>query len=672
LPSDSRHSFRALGERWLPLALAVVCLGVYLATLCPIPGPGDSPELAAAVVTRGVPHPTGYPLYTLAGNLFVRSVPIADAAWRLNAFSALAGAIAVGLYAAFLRRFTGSNAAAWLVAGVFAFSPIFWSQCTVTEVYALHVLLQSVLLWLWWRFEETGDRRWLRGLAVCVGLSFAHHLMTVLLMPLLAVALLGRRRDWLRPAFAAELLVLTLAPLALYAHLPLAVARGAAVEWGTPDTLERFIHHVTGRQYHHLIANPDSEFVAHRLAYYPIGLMRQFAGAAPLALLGVACLRRSPRVLAATLAGFTCAAWFALSYDVIDPDPFYLPSCLLLGAWIAVGIARILDAVSVHAERLAPYARAACLAVPLVPLAVHYGAQDRSEWLAPHDQTMAVFAAAPPDAVFVIWGMEGSMPLYASLVERVRPDVTVIDLHLLMRGTYGPELDRLRWDPALDADAKLAATLAELPRLEGRPRELIALPIDAGTGWERYGFHVVDAGAAQRIVRERPELRVHEPGVASPIARFQPGVALLDVSVTAAPITQGDLLAIDYLWRLERTPEGPLHVASLFADAAGEAALDRSGAPQVAERHRLGQGTHLAGFSAGDVFRERVYALAPRDLAPGRWHLWIGLEDERGPVGLEGGARFARSAPFRVEPRTSELWRTPPVRQPATRNIATR
>jgi len=672
LSSSLVQSSSTRTERWLPVALAVPCLGAYLATLCPIPGPGDSPELAAAVVTRGVPHPTGYPLYTLVGHFFVRWLPIADAAWRLNAFSALAGALAMGCYAAFLRRFSGSSAAAWLVAGVFAFSPIFWSQCTITEVYALHVLFQSASLWLWWRFEETGDRRWLRGLAVCIGLSFAHHLMTALILPLLAIALLGRRRDWARPAFMLELLLLALAPLALYAHLPLAVARGAVIEWGTPDTWERFIHHVTGRQYHHLIANPDVEFVGNRLAYYPIGLLRQFAGAAPLALLGVVCLRRSPRVLAASAAGFAGAAWFGLSYNVIDPDPFYLPSCLLLGAWIAVGVARVLRAVSARAEQLAPYARAACLALPLVPLAVHFDAQDRSEWLAPHDQAMAVFAAAPPNAVFVIWGMEGSTPLYASLVEGVRPDIPVIDLHLLMRGDYGPTLDRLRWDPALDADERVAATLAELPRLGGRPRELFALPIDAGVGWERHGLHVVDAGAVQRIVRELPELRVEGAQSAAPIGRFRAGVALLDVSVTAAPVAQGDLVAIDYLWRLDRVPAEPLNVTSRFADAAGDAAIDRRGAAQIAERHRLGQGIPLSEYAVGQVFRERVFALAPRDLAPGRWHLWIDLEGERGPVGLADGARFARAAALSVEAREPALWQPPPVQRPTPRQLVSR
>src|SRR5437588_516850 len=49
---------------------ALVAFAVYLRTLAPSVPPGDSPDLITAAVVLGVPHPPGYPLFTILGHLF--------------------------------------------------------------------------------------------------------------------------------------------------------------------------------------------------------------------------------------------------------------------------------------------------------------------------------------------------------------------------------------------------------------------------------------------------------------------------------------------------------------------------------------------------------------------------------------------------------------------------
>jgi hypothetical protein len=75
---------------WIGLALFLVSLGIYSATLAHTVGFIDSGELAWASATLGIPHPTGYPLYTLLTYLFVSAFPFLEPIAAINLFSALA------------------------------------------------------------------------------------------------------------------------------------------------------------------------------------------------------------------------------------------------------------------------------------------------------------------------------------------------------------------------------------------------------------------------------------------------------------------------------------------------------------------------------------------------------------------------------------------------------
>ena len=86
--------------------LAGLALLVYLATLAPglsFEHSGtDGGDLVAAAWNLGVPHPTGYPTYTLLAWLFTR-LPVGVVAYRVNLLSAACAAGTVGLLYAALR-----------------------------------------------------------------------------------------------------------------------------------------------------------------------------------------------------------------------------------------------------------------------------------------------------------------------------------------------------------------------------------------------------------------------------------------------------------------------------------------------------------------------------------------------------------------------------------------
>jgi len=146
--------------------VALLAFALYLRTLAPGLLGGDSGEFQFAAWLGGFVHPTGYPLYLLLGWLWTHLLPLGDPAWRMNAFSAAWGALAVGLLYLLARQVIGVAARgrlpllavrlpALLAAATFAVSPTFWSQAVVAEVYTLNAALIVAFLFALSRWAAT-------------------------------------------------------------------------------------------------------------------------------------------------------------------------------------------------------------------------------------------------------------------------------------------------------------------------------------------------------------------------------------------------------------------------------------------------------------------------------------------------------------------------------------
>ncbi len=175
-----------------PFIAAAGALLLYLPTLAPgltwRAGGADAGDLITAAWNWGIPHPPGYPLYTLLGRLFL-SIPWGEPAWRMNLLSAVAGAAAAALVAVAVVDAVRQGGAADRVAEVagsvaglsLAVTPLLWTQATITEVYAPLAAGGAAVILLARRAVtrlRAGERAGapLLGLAFISGLLITHHL----------------------------------------------------------------------------------------------------------------------------------------------------------------------------------------------------------------------------------------------------------------------------------------------------------------------------------------------------------------------------------------------------------------------------------------------------------------------------------------------------------------
>ncbi len=199
----------------------VVSFLVYFFTCAPSVTLEDCGELAVAGDYMGVPHPPGYPSWTVCAWLFARLLSWVtfrgqpNPAWAIAVMSAFWGALATGLAAMLVSR-SAADLLSWRrrrdaaddpdadrfvpvasgVAGaasalVFAFSPVMWSQSTIVEVYSFNAFFLMLVLLLAYRWMRRPSARLLVLTAFLFGLGLTNYQVLLLaLVPLVLVILL--------------------------------------------------------------------------------------------------------------------------------------------------------------------------------------------------------------------------------------------------------------------------------------------------------------------------------------------------------------------------------------------------------------------------------------------------------------------------------------------------
>lgn len=517
-------------------ALALV---LYAVTRAPDLTFIDSGELAAAATTLGIAHPTGYPLYVLIGHVLATAPGPGEPIARMTLFSAACGALAAAFAADGARRILraaglsgGPSAIGGLAAGlILATARTPWEQSVVVEVYALHLLLLTVLLDLTLVAGDLGLSPRARTTALVLlaygaGLALTNHLSIAFLLPALAFYLLRQGTVRIPIGLLAAGFAIG---ISAYLYLPIRSACEPALDWGDPETFGNFYRHASGAVYR--VWFLSSTAVAQKqfgrfLALVPIEMSP--LGLAPAAV-GIAILWRKRQVLAQALILLVILnLLYAVNYDIHDIDAYFLPAFLVLALWAGIGIGLAAAALG-RWRSLAPRGRTAlglvlALLVPAFALEWNYSAASQRNQRLVVDYTTAMFASLEPNAVILSrqWDYFCSAVFYEQLVRGHRRDVTLIEKELLRRRWYLKQL--ARQDPELDADcadlrAEFAHTLA--PFETGRTfdqQRLQALYVDL------IQCYLTSAMAHGRPVYLTPDAL--EPGIAAGLVQVPVGLAM--------------------------------------------------------------------------------------------------------------------------------------------------
>lgn len=475
------------------LFAGLVCLVIYILTLHPSITFMDSGELAAAVYTFGVPHPTGYPLFLIIGYV-VSHLPLPGSViYRLNMFSAIESAIAVivSYYTALIiikyifDKLSSKPAKnqlykkdkktqntvesqnpkkdikdysklsyilSFTAAVCIGLGKTFWADATQVEVYALHSLLISLIVYYSLKIlisiKEPVKKNWLL-LFLILGLSFSNHLTTIFVIPaLLYLFYLQYSAD---KQFSKKIIpfgLLIIPGLLLYSVLVISSGSGPPyLNWSDLQNISNLPDHLRGSDYSQLMFSSASKFSVIAGEFFK-NLPGELA-ILPLifSLAGIVLLWKTFRNLFIYIA--ICVVFtllYSFNYNIIDINTYYLLAFYLLILIIPAGILYLITfgnpAILINRKDEPKTSIIKAVVVGLILIffsaAYNYKENDNSSNYANVDFTVNTLNSLPDNSILVSyeWAYIYSSSLYFQLVEKLRPDVKVFNIKFLSAPWY--------------------------------------------------------------------------------------------------------------------------------------------------------------------------------------------------------------------------------------------
>lgn len=452
-------------QRFYAEAAALIIFIIYLTTLASTVIHLDSGELAAVQATLGIAHPTGYPLYTIIGFIFSKILFFFDTIYSLNLLAAVYCSLSV-LILIKLSRLILDNinttspdlkskkkkpvafeldeeqkmVISLTIGLMIGLSKTFWFQSTSVEVYSLHLLLLSFILLFTVKAYFYGDIKYWYCTAVFLALGFSNHMTTILLIPGLAF-LFFHKNGFNKSSFIIilKMLVIFIPLLALiYSYLPIRALQDPILNWGNPVDWERFLRHVSGKQYQVWIFS--SIEAAKKQFQYFIETLPVELGYVALAtsVIGIPLLHKfSKVVLLFFVINFFSTLLYSINYDIADIDAYFLLAYISL---IFLSAGTLIHFIKKIPKRyiFIPFF------LPLIMFSFSYSKVDQSKIYTFEDYTKAALDHSKEGSIIFgyLWDYLISPSYYVQYVEKYRSDVNIIDKELLRRSWYFTQLEK--------------------------------------------------------------------------------------------------------------------------------------------------------------------------------------------------------------------------------------
>lgn len=449
LPESRSSGREAFG---VAILSALFFLPIYMFSVAPSLGMGhDTGELTTCCVIQGVPHSPGYPLFVCLGWIASQLHFLGSAPYVNNLLCALEVALAVGFLGAALTLAT-RPLPALVATSLAATSTAIWRQAVLTEVFSLHLLLLSILIWLaiLWQFSEDVRRREIvLATSFVLGCCLAHQHIIALAAPsfiLFGALARGKGRAW---GFSWPNLPVLLGTLCLpYALQAYMADQKPALNWGDPSNFDRLINHFLRRSYGTGLLNAASNQFDERagdlqVTSYFLNLIRSYFPFPSFLLLlfgldqMIQTRFRPQGVLFLGLA-LTYGPIFAILGNQPDQEfygdlmeRFYSSSILGLAGLIALGIDWLLAQRLNLNKRLAPV----LLLLPLYQLGLNYAKCSQRGQFQGEDLLAGYLQTLPKRSILVV---SGDLPCgVAEYLRRVKNER--LDVLILLPGLAGSD-----------------------------------------------------------------------------------------------------------------------------------------------------------------------------------------------------------------------------------------
>ena len=414
----------------------ILLFNIYLSTVCPTVYAGDSGELTVAAFSLGIPHPSGYPLFTIIGKLFTL-LPFGSIAFRVNVMSIFFSVLTVWIIYLIILRVTKSVVSSLLGSLSLAFSQAFWLQTVSAEVYPIHFFFVAIIILVLLWIEEKPSHFLFYLLVFIIGLSFTNHLQTLMLIPAVFFILVSRNIRLLN--FKSLLLVFLLLLIAssMYLYLPIRTYMEAAIHWGDPDTWENFYTVVSGKSHRSgYVFNKGIFVYLLRLNDTLWMVLSQLGMLTVFSLVGFWKTNLRWKFFYILVIVFDTFYTVFLNTVSLEITPFNIASIMVLAVLAGKGAHYIIQKINNFkiGSGLSnlKLVKSAILVIPMIFLISNYSVCNQSLNYTAYENSQNILRTVNPGGTLVLSGDNYLFPVsYSRFVEKAREDVNIFDWYFL-------------------------------------------------------------------------------------------------------------------------------------------------------------------------------------------------------------------------------------------------
>ena len=404
---------------------------IYIYTLNPKIGFIDAGELITVCRTLGIAHPTGYPFFTIFGRV-ISLLPIGSVSFRINMTSALFSSFSSLFLFLYLSKRTCKPLLSISCSLIFAFSQIVWNQSTSAEVYSITFFFITLLIFL----HSSNIKNRVLLIFFISGLSIANHMIIItFLIPFFLYLLITKEFKSFK-VFLLSAILLVLGA-SLYFYLPIRGNLHPLLNWGRPVNLERFLWHITGKQYRVWMFTGNLEIIKENLInFFKLFSSQYTPFFIPLALVGIFHLfKTSKPITTFFIILFLLNIIYAINYEIPDIEPYFIISILIYTIFICFGL-------FFFAKRF-KWVEYASLTLSIFVLLLNFNkSNERNNYIA-YDMCLNLFSSVKENGIVITNNWDYYSPaLYLKQIEGIRKDIIMIDKELLRRSWYFDYLEK--------------------------------------------------------------------------------------------------------------------------------------------------------------------------------------------------------------------------------------
>lgn len=416
--------------------------------------------MALAVKYHGVAHPPGYPLWTLIGILIQSLFPKGDLARQLVLFSSLSSALSAGILFLSIERFLRLSLKSASQAAVLFFSflsvswiytsPHLFRQSVIIEVYGLHLLICSIVLFLFLQWFEERNQKSLYGLSLFLGLGLSnHHLILTLGFAFLSFLLFFERSFWREKKKFLKMLFFFL--LGLTPYLYLLIPHSPIWNWGDINDFTSFWQHISRKQYFPHLQRSWFVFVEQTREQVILLLEQMNAVVVFIGILGLSLMNRLWRTwvllllfvtgpLTTWMVNFVIPIHQQLSYQDISAllSVFFLNHYQIWAFALGFGALSLLQSIS-QRKTLFLFLGAGVLGSALIFRSVETYQQEKMtdfNRVSVLVRNWEILTENRPSLILANWDPFSFGPTYLALAEGKLPKAQIVDVEMLKAPWY--------------------------------------------------------------------------------------------------------------------------------------------------------------------------------------------------------------------------------------------